>query len=233
MNKRKRTTGVTKSRKKLTKNTQALARLTRQVRALEPELKSMDTIGTVQLNTTPVLTLLNGLVQGVENYQRLGKKIMMSSVRVKWNLFPTGNVNSGTDEVERVVLFWDASPNGIAPTMTQLLQDVSNAGTTSVNAYSGANIDYRSRFTILKDWFWSVPLSATFADSTGSMPNESASDEYYKKLGAGWDTHYIATTGAIASLGTGALYLLTTSNHASSFNAFALNIAVRVRYTDV
>lgn len=195
------------------------------------ELKSMDTSGTVQMNSTPVLTLLNGLVQGVETYQRVGKKIKADSMHIRWNLFPTGNVNSGTDEVQRMVLFWDNSPNGVAPTMAQLLKSTDNGGTVTTTAYSGANMDYSDRFTILRDWFWSIPLSAVFADSTGSIDRESASGVYFTKLNK--ETKFLLTSGGISGIGTGALYLLTTSSHASSFNAFAVNVHCRLRYTDI
>lgn len=164
-------------------------------------------------NQTGSLALLNGLAQGTDNDQRIGRSIRMKSVQLL--LTNTQNA-SATNSLLRYILFIDKQPTGVAPTVAEL---ISTPGGGS--AYYGMrNLDNKKRFVILKDQ-WVTMNSGT--------NNEIGVFEYYKKL----DMHTVydsSNAGTIADISSNALYLLALSNEVA--NPVSVTGSWRVRFLD-
>ena len=114
-----------------------------------PEKKFIDINGTYNVTAGGDLTLLNGLTQGVSVLTRVGNKIMMRSLDLRWRL--TGSPFSATPTVTanmvRVMLVWDAQPNGLIASPGDILQDT----TPGTGVVSPQQRDFIQRFRIIMD----------------------------------------------------------------------------------
>lgn len=211
------------------------------------------TPGTVQI--LPI----NLMSAGAGFYQRVGRKINLLSAEVKMNIFlstyslagaPTGYMTPGT---LRCLLVYDNAPNGVQPILSTILLDQYQTSVgTSTSVHSGLNLNYRDRFTVLRDMRISVPAvnitatgpGAPFASVPvwGGVPVDQTSfrmfhHEFTKKL-KGLETIFSRddSPSTIASISTGALYLVFISDVPSTGAANQLfwtaSGRARVRYVD-
>lgn len=173
-----------------------------------------DLVGYVQL--------LNGVAVGDDNNTRDGRQITCKSVQIQGIIAPFDQTTSAC--LCRTMLVWDNSPNsGSLATITDILRT-----STSV---SMTNLDNRQRFTILRDskvaigGINSVPGTATYAQS----PTTTELDWFVPLNGL--KTTYSGTTGAIGSIGAGALLLVTIGSAAVADGCIG-NINTRLRFYD-
>lgn len=187
------------------------------------ELKYKDTAAAnVGIPATWNLILLNGIAQGTDYTERIGRQSTMKSILFNGNTFPTttmsANAYQGT--MVRFAIIYDTQPNGVAPAGT----DIFIANTT----LSPINLVNRDRFRVLMDvrkQIGSFLLTATPALSAGSPANTYWSK--YKKCNL--DEQFSGTANTISSISTGALYLLFISDNS---NVCMYDYHIRVRYTD-
>lgn len=141
--------------------------------------------------------LVNSIAAGNDSNQRDGAFVKMHSVRVE------GVIQQGTSQttsqVARMILVYDASPNGAFPTLSQIF---TSAGSGQSDArLCTPNTENRQRFSVLMDKSYTIdPLDSS------RLRNLSI----YKKLMI--PTIYKAgSAGSSAGIGTiaqGALYML-------------------------
>ncbi|CAF4696889.1 unnamed protein product, partial [Rotaria socialis] len=70
--------------------------------------------------------LLNGVVQGAGNNQRIGNKISMKALRMKGQII---NLATALQTYGRLLVIYDKQPNGALPTYATVMQTRNSAGT--------------------------------------------------------------------------------------------------------
>lgn len=196
----------------------------------QAEKKFVDVgVATYALDTTGTVTLLNGCADGSTVNTRIGRKTCIKSVQVRGVLLPQDAWASGAQCdpcLARVMLVWDKQANGAAFTIANLL--------SAATAASFNNLDNRERFVVLMDkhfafgmWALSTAAGAAFAavDKTVAIVNK------YKRMPKDAFTIFSGTGATIASINTGALFLVTIGTNAAG-NGWNANLVTRVRYTD-
>ena len=188
------------------------------------ELKFVDT--TAQ-NTTVTTTwsgiLINGIAQGADFNQRIGRKSQMKSVLFNGNFFPsTTSANAYQGIYLRTAIIYDSQPNsGTFPLGTDIF--------AANNPNSPMNLNNRDRFQVIMDirkQIGSFNTNATPALVAGSPSN--AYWNKYKKCSK--ETVFSGTAATIGSISTGSLYLFWIGD----FNGVAMiDYYTRIRFTDM
>ena len=191
------------------------------------ELKTVDTnYGQITLNATNAsVTTLNGVALGNYFYQRIGNKV--TPVSIDSDIIVVNNSTTATSwQAVRVALIWDKQPTGAEPAYADIFKDVNSAGTANSNGFSGRNLYTSDRFlTIAHTDLIVPPLNA--ANGSGNVKRI----KLFKKL-AGFQQQFKGDTAAIASISTGALYLVlfAGSNATDTVDVWADH---RFRYYDL
>lgn len=198
-----------------------------------PEKKTVDlAIANYQANSTAVFTLLNGSAEGVGITQHVGRRVNLKSTYIRGHVtienaaIGTVDIFSQTQLV-RAMLVMDWQPNQATAVAAELFTD------PTTPAHSQLNLDNRERFSVLWDKTWALgPLQTTTASGVYA-DNCCRAIKKYKKLNL--QCVYDATAGAtIASITTGALYLVTCGSNAPGTGTDSVVfVSVRTRFTDV
>ncbi|AJD07528.1 capsid protein [Sewage-associated circular DNA virus-18] len=189
------------------------------------ELKFVDATSTnAAVTTTWQGALINGIAQGADFNQRIGRKAQMKSVLFNGNFFPgtTAAENASQGVYLRVVIVYDSQPNsGTFPGGTDFL------GANDPN--TPLNLNNRDRFSILIDvrkQIGSYLFNGTPALTAGSPQN--AYWNKYKKCNK--ETIFSGTAATLGSISTGAMYIFFVGD----FNGVGMiDFYTRVRYTDM
>lgn len=179
------------------------------------ELKDLDTLlgpsgSALSFSTTGSVTLINGVSQGTDFTNRVGRKFQIRSVLIR------GQVNLGatpTSSVVRWMLVYDKQANGVAPAIGDIV----------FQPYPGAcnNLTNRDRFVVLADKTFEV-------DTQG--PSKRAIKKYMK---CNLETVNGGTGATVASIQTGALYFVTMGDLATGVTAPVLGeTTCRIRFSD-
>jgi len=184
------------------------------------ELKTIDTDGVSgTITSVGAVTLLNGVAQGTDYTERIGRKVMLRSILWRGFVTPSSATSLPEGAFFRYIIFYDAQTNAVAPAVTDVLQ---------TNAYdSPLNLTNRDRFKVLVDKYCTVNAVTftTGALSAGSpMPKHL---KFYRKFMM--EVIFGSTGGTVGSIQTGGLFLLTIC----SVNVGCkLDMYSRVRFTD-
>ena len=85
------------------------------------EFKAVDVqVANVQVSTTPLLYLLNGMGSGSGLGQHIGREVTMKSIEIKYILGPDSCTTD--DQTARIVIFYDRQTNGAAAALVMFLQ---------------------------------------------------------------------------------------------------------------
>lgn len=181
-----------------------------------PEQKYNDNTQTGTSIATGTQQLLNDIANGNGVSDRIGRKITMTSalIRLNWDMSAATN-NTNTI---RVMLVYDSQPNQAQYAGSDLLADASS-GAAGLNILSPLNLDNRDRFTILHDKQFSM---------VKGTETEKCQMQIYKKFRL--SCTYDNTTGTIADLTTGALYLDVRAENSDATAVF--KYYTRLRYID-
>lgn len=164
--------------------------------------------------TAIVSTLLTQIPQGNAAGGRIGRKVQLKKLTIRYSIF-YNNATIGASH--RVKIVYDKQCNGVAPVATDVL---------TVDDLNGLNnLDNSDRFITLYDETESLDLS--------SSNNFTVSKQINRKL----DLEQIWMGGnagsTIAQLLTGSVYLLAWSGSAGALaTASTLGYTSRVRYVD-
>lgn len=174
------------------------------------EVKTIDsTIAASEYSTTGTITLLNGVAQGLDNTQRIGRKFNVKSILVR------GYASVGstpTASAIRHIIVYDKQTNLALPGITDIL---SSANVLGVN-----NLDNRDRFVILSD-----KLSYLEAAGRSQIPIKLFIKSNLEVINGG-------TAATINSISTGGIYLITVGTLVTGVTAPKLATTVRVRFQD-
>lgn len=184
------------------------------------ERKVVDTASaSYACDTTGSVTLVNGMAQGSDFTNRIGRKYTNVAVQLEGFLGPQDS-NVGTTKC-RIMLIYDAQPNGALPVIT----DVLTASTS--NAFM--NLNNRDRFKVLCDENYTLSAIDNTASQAFAGSPTAQNISVYKKINL--ETICDGTTAAIGDVQTGSIFLLTIGSAATGL-AFNFVGAVRTRFID-
>lgn len=175
---------------------------------LRPEVKRIDSTYATGITSTEATILLNGLTQGLEYNQRIGRKITSKSIAIRGYV---QNADANVNQV-RLLLVYDKQTNQALPTMSDIIDG---------NLFNGfRNLDNIKRFKILSDRRMALQVTADSGVRYFKM---------YKKIRL--DTIYDDTTSNINAITSGSIILFLISTDATT--GVTSNIDWRFTYTDV
>jgi len=200
----------------------ASKRMIYQESAGTPEQKyAITAINLAQVNSTagtPIVTLLNGLVQGSDASNRVGNKVVFKSMYYQFgiqeDLSALGTMQENADTV-LVSIVYDRQPNGALPTYATIFKVAGN----NSDPYALPDPNYKDRFVILSQ--------ETFCISSGG-PNGVAGQRRFQTLNL--PTKFNNTTAAITSIVSGSILLCAVAQSATSDVRLVGNI--RLNYED-
>lgn len=162
----------------------------------------------------PAVYLLNGVATGDDFTDRDGRRIMMKYLFFRWSVNKNNAATIGGNF--RLSIVYDKQANGAAPAYTDIF--AANA------ALSHTNLNNRSRFQILYNEF--VCLQDSQAATNGGP--SCAQREMFVPLNL--DTQFSGTGATVASIATGALYLVYNCDITGAGVLF--KATTRVRFLD-
>lgn len=177
---------------------------------LNPEFKlniTERTAGAVS-SDSPTFQCLTNMGQGTDDNQRIGKNILCKSL--SYRMFFTQQ--SSQDAIVRVIIFVDTAGQGTTPAITDVLR--------SAEVVSGLNTDNGKRFTVLRDYFFSL--------SNGSHAIRVFKDHIKLQHHAEFD----GTDATVGSTTNGHVWVLQLSNVAAASNPPQITSNIVFRYID-
>lgn len=211
-------------------------------RGLKAEIKTLDVpTNAIVLSTTAVIAMLNGIQEGTSFFNRVGRKIMMKSLRFTASIYMNGTQQATAGDYARVMLIYDRQPNGNYPAIGDILADVDNAGNVTTNSQSGLNMNNSERFQVLRDHRFGQIGPDTGAALTNAslligqgLTEKSFLLDYFIKL-KDIQTHYKSTSNpaVIGDITTGSLLLVTLGANVVANAQWSMSWKSRVRFTDV
>lgn len=184
------------------------------------ELKATDIAQpNIALSTGMQLTLLNGVAQGTDFTQRIGRKTLMKSLLVRWGVTNNGVGGDGSGDIMRLMVIYDMQSNSAAPSAGDILQSASDV-------YSPLNLNNRDRFKVLFDR--NITLNSFVATVTPTVQGAPGPKfiKIYKKINL--ETIFSGTGSTIGSISTGSIYLCALAGSTEYSSQFYS----RVRYVD-
>lgn len=177
----------------------------------EPHLFDMGAT-TFAGDTTGTVQLLNGVAQGTDYGNRVGRRVTMTSAFIRGTL--KANSTTPTAGQSRIILVVDRECNGVAPTIGDVLSTVTTTG--------NLDLDNTERFLILMDQ--TLAVKPNFATQVEYIPFK-----FYKKMRI--TTKYIGTGATVASIGENGLFLMTLGDFTAGTNtAPEFILTARVRF---
>lgn len=190
-----------------------------------PELKFIDTNAVNQtLTLTWNVLLINGVTQGIDYNNRVGRKSMIKSVIFNGNFFNqnTASLSAPNGAYCRAVIIYDSQPNSAA---------TPPSGTTIfaiADANSPMNLNNRDRFQVLMDVRRQV--SAFLFNGTGGLAAGNPANAYFKKYRkCNKEMIFSDVNNTLASISTGALYLCLIADATATAS---IDYYTRIRFTD-
>lgn len=189
-------------------------RYKRRTYTQKPEIKWKDTQINSVIDNTGDVVLLNGLTQGTTAQTRIGRKAFMKYITV--NGYAQVTPTTGLDQVCRIMFLISKDPNGLAPTIGDILQ--------TGNVESLRNMKGNEDYKILKTFEFTLNASA--------KPGSKKLVRYFRKLNFPTD-YALANNGNITDIEQNAIYMITlgTLNAGNTAGNFVGNI--RIGYTDI
>lgn len=181
------------------------------------ELKFVDvsygTDVTVSTSAWSAGVLLNGLANGSDASTRIGRKITMKSLLIRF--YATMAATSTGGSVIRYLVVYDKQANATAPAITDILL------ADEFSSYN--NLSNRDRFVTLVDYI-TEPISDNGAKSTGGV--------IFKRINL--ETMFNAgSAGTIGDITSGSVYIFNCQTGGIATAAPNCVARCRIRYTDV
>lgn len=199
----------------------------------------------LNINTTPTFQALNLVQQGPGVTQRIGNKITLSSMRLRFYINSTGVALSDVS-IARVMLIYDRQPSNAVgyPAINDVLNvyNQSNALTNPTGAALlnvGINPNNFERFKVLLDMRFAQPqfrpaAATAIPDTPTCMPNDVpfVIDKYIKLNNLETNFNNSAAPMKIDYVTTGSLFLLTIGDNAAGGEPWYYPGTARLRFHD-
>lgn len=162
-------------------------------------------------------TLLNGMANGSDASTRIGRKVNIKSLLIRWTF--ASATTTTWDSPIRILVVYDKQANAAAPAITDVL--------LTDNFASQNNLSNRDRFVTLVDFVTPVSIGG---GSGGCL--SSYGGVIFKKLNL--ETMFNAgSAGTIGDITSGSIYYFAAQTGSALVANLVQNTKVRVRYTDV
>lgn len=185
------------------------------------ELKVIDTAQiTSPILTTATTILQNGVAQGTDFTNRVGRKVIVKSIHVKYFIGATFTADGATGDIIRYMLVWDYQANGALASASDIL--------TTTDSLSGINLTNRDRFKVLYDKRHVMEAVDYNAGTIVAGNGRPVFAQRYMRVNM--PMIFGGTAATIGSIQTGSLVLLVLSANSSTAWSIASNI--RVRFSD-
>lgn len=182
------------------------------------ELKFIDVTSSGTIPTTGNITGLNGVGQGSDYNQRIGRKIIMKSIYFRIDLVNAG-VTANVGDLLRILIVYDCQTNSSTPAISDILQTV---------AYnSPMNLDSRDRYKVLIDKHVTIHGAVYTSGTLTQGDPQPKIVKVYKKLNL--ETIFSGTGSSTAGISTGAVWLVLLSAVNNVTSATMYN---RIRFSD-
>lgn len=183
------------------------------------ELKTIDSTATTDIPTAGLVNTISGVAAGTDYNNRIGRKIMMKSLLLRFALSPIATASAPIGDVVRIIVFYDTQTNGVLPTIAQLLQNS--------QFDDPLNLDNRDRFRVIMDKYIGMPASAYTAGAlTAGSPTPKTMTKYRKFRLEGI---FSGTTAAVGSIATGGIFIAYLSRTNTVTN---ITWDARIRFVD-
>lgn len=189
-----------------------------------PEQKFFDTTNTFNFDSTgevPATGQLCIIPQGVNESERVGRKVTIKHIMMRGFLIPVAGTWTGGSEVIRLMLVQDTQCNGAAATWSG-----ANGVLESDTVHAFRNLENSNRFKILKDWYTVLNAQAGVTTSF----NQTTRTFFFSKncsIPIEWDS--VATTGALTTIRSNNLFLIARG---ANDDQVAYSGVTRLRYID-
>lgn len=211
----------------------------------KPELKVVDvndagSAPVVNLvSTTATVALLNGLDLGTGAFQRLGRSVHLRTLHVRGGFYPSLQDGSFGGECLRVLVVYDRQPNGVAPSVIDIMQSIDANGNGSTTPFDYPNLANSERFIILADKQVNLSntryiVASSYFGQQNTLSELDSSDRNFDRYidVSGLPTQYKGDDETVASISTGALFLYTLGSQAAATAGVTFNWTARLRYSD-
>ena len=185
------------------------------------EKKTIDIdIGSYNMGTSlNIVTLLNGVAQGTDFTNRIGRTIVIHSVFIRGQILPTDA--STLFNPARILFVYDMQTNGATPAATDILKQDAGLGQL--------NLNNRSRFKVFYDRTFPIgQITNTATQTYAAGPNYAVFKKYKK---CNFLTVFSGTGATVASIQSGAIWMVTCGNGTAAECAL-LQASIRVRFLD-
>lgn len=186
------------------------------------ELKVIDTAtASANLTLNAGLVLLNGVVQGTDYTNRVGRKTIMKSIYLRFTLLPNTANSAPIGDFTRIIVVYDCQTNAAAPLAGDILQ-------SGGDYMSPLNLNNRDRFKVIHDKL--VPMNPNVYTAGALTAGDPVNKAWkmYKKITM--ETVFGGTGATVGSIQTGSIYLLYMSAGATSYSTLTYNC--RIRFID-
>lgn len=165
-------------------------------------------------NTWSAGVLLNGLTPGSGAENRIGRKIIMKSLLLRYSIQVISH-SQGSSRF-RILVVYDKQANATAPGINDIL---------AYNAFlSPNNLSNRDRFVTLADEYTDICGTFGECDDPDGMLK-------FKKLNL--ETIFNAgTAGTVADITSGSIYIFFCQSGSLAFTSATLNFQSRIRFID-
>lgn len=188
-------------------------------------------------NTNGSSVVLNLIAPGNGSYNRVGRKIKITSVRLRGiievTLIPDVTTALMNGVTVRMVVVYDKQPSGVLPTFDQIFGLTDQTGTEATTYLDPIRYDNMDRFQVLRDSLYTAnPQAASDDGTTNAKTYDLPFDEYIK---VGRSTNYGGQSSpcTIADISSGGLYVyFRTDNEATSVSSVKTLSYARLRYFD-
>jgi len=165
----------------------------------------------VAAQATATMALLNGVAQGSTAASRLGRKITMKSIYLRYSA-RMGATSTGSTPV-RIMIVYDKQTNAAAPAITDIVQ--------ADNVYTINNLGNSRRFVTLLD---RVGMIGQYGPQVYNL-------EWYKKCNLEVQFNS-GSAGTVGDIQTGSLYLIVWGSAGLTAADAAGGLYTRVRFED-
>lgn len=193
---------------------------------LGQELKFLDSVrnNTLVPNAGTILNSLCLIQEGVEESQRIGRRIVVTSIACRWEIIlpirDTGTVLSLTEEIVRIIVYIDHQTNGANANILNILE--------TAEYESFRNLSNMERFTILYDKSHRIYRKFAFASDIEGLafsPEVRKQVTFFTKCDIAID--YRGTSSGINEIESNNIGMM----YISSFGlADIINSKCRIRY---
>lgn len=190
-------------------------------------------------NTNASIDVINLIAPGTGSFNRVGRKTVLKSFRLKgnlnWAIVPTFATGAGGRRSPvRGILVWDSQPGGAIPTFDTIFGSTLQAGTEQVTSIMDPiKYDGMERFTIIREWCWDCPAWSVPAFGTApAVQLENCIDEYVKLPPLKSNYSGQTATQTIADIASGALYMIWRTTSSAAAASVTFDGMGRLRYWD-